>query len=95
MELLAGSNERNAQTIERIISGMRPLVFDHREDFAGAARLSVIARSRGLSVRSLVDCLIAYISLRHDDVIIAHCDGDFDRLTRATGLATERWDSAA
>ena len=95
MELLAGVNGRNAAVVEKLVDDLRDLRFDEHQDFETAARLNVAARRHGLAVRSLVDCLIASIVLRQDDVVLAHCDGDFDRLARVSTLRTERWDAAA
>ena len=95
MELLAGINARNQRVVDTIVQSTPPLAFDHREDFVSAARLSVIARERGLVVRSLVDCLIAAIAIRDGEVVVAHCDTDFDRLAEVSPLRAERWADVA
>lgn len=95
MELLAGINVRNERAVDTIVQASPPLAFDHREDFAAAARLSVVARERGLGVRSLVDCLIAAIAIRDGEVVVAHCDAAFDRLAEVSPLRAERWADVA
>jgi predicted nucleic acid-binding protein len=95
MELMAGVNLRNAASIDKIVRATPALTFDQHEDFLAAARLQVVARLRGLTVRSLVDCLIASIAIRSEGVVLVHCDGDFDRLAQVSSLRAERWDDAA
>jgi predicted nucleic acid-binding protein len=50
-----------------------------------AAALYRVARTGGETVRSVVDCLIAAVALRHD-VRLVHKDRDFEVLGRITGL---------
>ena len=95
MELIAGANERNDRAVDRIVQSVRQLTIDQHEDFAAAGRLSAMARRRGLTVRSLVDCLIAAVAIRHGGVVVSHCDADFDRLTEVSPLRAERWDDVA
>jgi predicted nucleic acid-binding protein len=41
-------------------------------------------------VRSLLDCLIAAIAIRHDATLV-HRDRDFDTLAAVSPLRAERW----
>ena len=47
------------------------------------------ARSRGLTVRSSIDCLIAACALRHD-LDVLHRDRDFDAIAHVSPLRTRR-----
>jgi predicted nucleic acid-binding protein len=47
------------------------------------------ARSRGLTVRSSIDCLIAACALRHD-LDVLHRDRDFDVIAHVSPLRTRR-----
>jgi len=47
------------------------------------------ARSRGLTVRSSIDCLIAACALRHD-LNVLHRDRDFDAIAHVSPLRTRR-----
>jgi predicted nucleic acid-binding protein len=47
------------------------------------------ARSRGLTVRSSIDCLIAACALRHD-LDVLHRDRDFDGIAHVSPLRTRR-----
>ena len=53
-----------------------------------AAALYRQCRSRGETVRVLVDCLIAALAIRVDMPVL-HCDADFDALARHTPLRVE------
>lgn len=50
-----------------------------RLDFHAAAAAYRMGRSRGSTVRSLVDCLIAVVAARHGATLL-HRDRDFDVL---------------
>jgi predicted nucleic acid-binding protein len=54
-----------------------------------AARLYRTARTRGVTVRSSVDCLIAARALPHD-LEVLHRDGDFDAIARVYPLRQRR-----
>lgn len=91
LELLAGANPRSLPQVERLVDGLVPLDLDARVDFRSAAALSRDARAAGLTVRSLMDCLIAAVALRHDAVLV-YRDRDFDALAAVSPLRAERWD---
>ena len=55
------------------------------QDWEDAARLYRAARTRGLTVKSSIDCLIAAVALRTDSSILA-LDRDFDTLAEITDL---------
>ena len=57
----------------------------HLTDFKRAAWLHRHARQHGLTIRSLVDCLIASVCIR-EGVPILHQDRDFDRLASVSPL---------
>jgi predicted nucleic acid-binding protein len=89
MELLAGATSEVALVqLERLCNGLPQLELDPALDFRGAATLFRNARRGGFTVRSLNDCLIASVALRHDAVVV-HKDVDFEVLARFTRLRTE------
>lgn len=57
--------------------------------FRAAAAIHRAGRSRGFTVRSSVDCLIAAVALEHG-LAVWHRDRDFDQISRFTGLRTDR-----
>jgi predicted nucleic acid-binding protein len=48
-----------------------------------------VARKKGVTVRSSVDCFIAASAIRHDAMVL-HRDRDFDHLARVTALKSRR-----
>lgn len=85
MEVLAGSLR-----LERVHTRMNALTMrsvDPVRDYFDAALLYRAARAAGSTIRSLNDCLIAAIALRHQDVVV-HRDGDFEALAQISDLQT-------
>jgi predicted nucleic acid-binding protein len=91
MELLAGASRQGTATVERLLDSMPTLAVDPHVDFRAAARIYRDARAHGQTIRSMIDCLIAAIALRHQDVIVVHDDVDFERIARVTDLRHEHW----
>ena len=86
MELLAGSDTRvRAEALERLANGLPLLAIDPRLDFRAAAALYAAARHEGRTIRSLVDCLIACVAIRHD-VPLLHKDVDYDFISNISPL---------
>ncbi|WP_219413093.1 type II toxin-antitoxin system VapC family toxin [Pseudonocardia nigra] len=83
MELLAGVPPGRAlDQVEKLTSGLRTLPLDPHLDFRDAAAAFRAVRSRGHTVRSIVDCLIAAAAIRSGATLV-HCDRDFDVLAAA------------
>jgi predicted nucleic acid-binding protein len=59
------------------------------EAFLEAAEMDRMARRKGYTIRSGVDCLIAAIALRHN-IPVWHRDRDFETISRFTGLRTRK-----
>lgn len=59
-------------------------------DYEEAADLYRACRSRGVTVRKLIDCLIAAVAIREGATVL-HNDRDFDLLVRHTRLRVERY----
>jgi predicted nucleic acid-binding protein len=77
MELLAGAPDLRAlDQISALVASMPLLPIDAARDFANGAALFRTARSSGLTVRSLMDCLIAAIAVRHA-ATLWHRDADY------------------
>ncbi|MFT3714562.1 MAG: PIN domain nuclease [Gordonia sp. (in: high G+C Gram-positive bacteria)] len=86
MELLAGADTplRDA-AITRLTNGLPLLSVDTALDYRAAAQLFVASRAAGHRIRSLNDCLIAAIAVRHG-VPLLHRDRDFAYLAQVTPL---------
>ncbi|MPZ96460.1 MAG: PIN domain-containing protein [Propionibacteriales bacterium] len=78
MELLAGApNDSVLRKLEHLVNALPSLAIDSTTDFRAAADIYRSARRAGLTVRSLNDCLIATIALRHGATLV-HKDAEFD-----------------
>ena len=91
MELIAGASPTQLGTVLQLVDGLVSLDVDPVLDFRTAGELARRARARGRTVRSIVDCLIAAVAIRHDAVLV-HRDRDLDALAAASSLRAERWD---
>jgi len=87
MEVLAGAlNERHLTDLRGLMA-RATLVSVAAEDYEQAAALYRTCRRSGLTVRKLVDCLIAAVAIRAD-VPVLHVDADFAVLEQHTPLQT-------
>ena len=79
MELLAGASSANLAKIEQLVNGLHTLRIEVDLDYRVAAELFRSTRAVGRRVRSLNDCLIAAIAIRHGATLV-HKDADFDAI---------------
>jgi predicted nucleic acid-binding protein len=87
MEILSGVSDDNTYTkLERLVNGLPSLNVDSSIDFRAAAQIYRGARRAGRTIRSINDCLIAAIAIRHR-VRIIHQDNDFDVIAAMSNLA--------
>lgn len=89
-EVLKGLHEHRAAEIEGRLSRFDMLKVQHMADFRAAAGLYRAARSKGYTIRSTVDCLIAAMCIR-ENVPLLHDDVDFDRLAEVATLSVVRF----
>lgn len=83
MELLAGATgSRALGQIEKLVAGLTLLPVDAAVDYHDAAAAYRAVRSRGGTVRKVLDCLIATVAVRTGAVLV-HRDRDFDALAPA------------
>ena len=86
MELLAGAPDEQALLrLERLVNGLPSLELDNTTDFRTAADIFRGARRAGFTVRSLSDCLIAALALRHRSTVV-HKDADYEVIATITDL---------
>ena len=86
MELLAGASRSSVQRLESVLSLVHTVSVRPDLDFRDAGLLASTVRAGGLTVRSILDCLIAAVALRHR-VPIAHRDTDYAVLAHVSPLA--------
>ena len=88
-ELIAGARSpRRAEELRALLLRGPMLAADGLRDREGAARLCRSARSKGLTIRSSIDCLIAAVALRMGSAVLA-LDRDFDALAQVSDLVLE------
>src|SRR3954454_12383106 len=69
----------------RLVNGLPFLGVDSAVDFRAAADIYRAARRTGATIRSINDCLIAAIAIRHSAPVV-HRAADFDVIARITSL---------
>ncbi len=86
MEILSGAIDDSVHgRLERLVNGLPSLAVDGAVDFRTAAHIYRAARRAGQTIRSINDCLIAAIAIRHNAVVV-HRDADFDVIGGITAL---------
>ncbi len=91
MELLAGTRSRREHLRVRArLLALPRLTVRGLADFESAAELYRACRSKGATIRKLMDCLIAAIAIRENATVL-HNDRDFEVLATHTRLRTERY----
>lgn len=90
-EVLQGFADEKAFRVAKEAMFALPIVESpiERDLFEEAVELFRMARRRGLTVRSSVDCLIAACALRHDFEVV-HRDRDYSSLARVSHLRERR-----
>jgi predicted nucleic acid-binding protein len=86
MEILAGAGDDTYGKLERLVNGLPSLTVEPPVDFRAAATIYRAARRGGRTIRSLNDCLIAAIAIRHEAEVV-HRDADFDAIASVVPLA--------
>jgi len=88
MEVLAGArDERHLVDLRRLLA-RASVIPTQPTDYEEAAALYRICRRNGETVRKLIDCLIASVTIRAG-LSILHADADFEVLARHTDLRYE------
>ena len=86
MELLAGPTDPfTVRRLEDQLGTLDDLTVDPAQDFRAAATFARAVRRGGNTVRSLTDCLIAAVAIRHG-TDVWHCDEDYVRIAEVTDL---------
>ena len=85
-EILQGlPDDRQVRRVERRLLAFDVLRLEALDDFRRAASLYRQARSRGITIRRTLDCLIASVCVR-DGAPLLHADTDFEHLATCTDL---------
>lgn len=86
MDVLAGASQPDQVAARLQTVALRPV--EPAVDYTAAAALFQAARRRGLTIRSLNDCLIAAVALRLGDTVM-HRDADFEAIAQVSLLQTD------
>lgn len=86
MEILSGALDEDRYTrLEQLVNGLPLLRIEQAVDFRAAAAIYRSARRGGRTVRSITDCLIAAVAVRHGARVI-HRDAGYDVIAALTTL---------
>jgi predicted nucleic acid-binding protein len=86
MELLAGArDDSHLRMLRRLVLGCHMIPLRGLTDFEEAAALYRTCRRAGLTVRRLVDCLIANVAISANASLL-HADSDFDLIAQRSPL---------
>ena len=87
-EILQGiPSDTEFGNLRKALSSFRILQPVSDETYVQAARLYRAGRKRGVTIRSLVDCLIAAIAMEYRAVVL-HKDRDYERISEFAPLNT-------
>jgi len=90
MELLAGAgDDKHLGLLRRLVLGGHVLPVRGLADYEEAAAVYRTCRRAGLTVRRLVDCLIAVVAI-NANVALLQADSDFALIARRTALRLVR-----
>ena len=87
MEILSGARDERHLTQLRGLLARATVLSITAVDYDEAAALYRRCRRNGETVRKLIDCLIAAVTIRADAILL-HADSDFNALARHTELNT-------
>ncbi len=89
MEIVAGGRSESHTAELHALLARATLVSTRPSDWLDAARIYRTGRSQGLTIRKMIDCLIAAIALGIGEPVL-HNDADFDAIARITRLHVTR-----
>lgn len=85
MEVTAGAvDDKHADDLTVLLASARAVKV-HNWHFEDAATIYRMCRKEGITVRSLIDCLIASVAIS-EDLEVLHHDRDFDAIARVVPL---------
>ena len=88
MEVLAGArSDEHLQQLRQLLA-RATLLPTGSIDYDAAAALYRVCRSRGRTVRKLIDCLIAAVAIREKTSLL-HADTDFAAIAEVTDLRVD------
>jgi hypothetical protein len=95
MELIAGARKHEISQIMVLIDSLASEPFDSLQDFRSAGVIRRELAWSGISVKSVVDCMIAATAMGAIDIVVVHNDSDFEQIASKFELRQERWNLVA
>ncbi|WP_035054648.1 type II toxin-antitoxin system VapC family toxin [Andreprevotia chitinilytica] len=94
-EILLGlKTDAQAERIANLLDAFDRLLEPQHADYVAAARIYRLCRSKGFTIRSTIDCLIAQLCLR-DQITLLTKDRDFQSIAECTALRLAAVDRSA
>ncbi len=85
-EILQGiRDDKKYEALRKVLLSYDILVADAVEANIGAAEIFRTLKKKGITIRNVSDCMIAWYAIKHDIKII-HNDSDFDQISAHTTL---------
>lgn len=85
-EILLGlQNDLEAKRVAQLLEAFIDVAEPTGADYLAAAALYRACRTKGVTIRSTIDCVIAQLCLRDGQALLAK-DRDFDRIAEKTDL---------
>lgn len=85
-EILSGfKEERDIKLTTELLKNLPVVNTAYPETYLNAALIYRTGRKKGITVRKIIDCLIAQIALENN-LLLLHKDEDFNRIASFTGL---------
>jgi predicted nucleic acid-binding protein len=85
MEVMSGAQRHNVTLTQRLLEAQHHQPLVHKLDWIDAATVYRELRSRGVTIRSQVDVLIAIVAIRLD-IPVLHLDRDYGLIAQYTPL---------
>ena len=95
MEVISGARPGEDFIMQSRLDSFSSLPHDLHSDYRRAGMMYRDLRRKGITIRNVIDCLIAVIAMSHENVTLIHDDEDFERIAQHYELKQERWVRAA
>ncbi len=89
MEITAGARDDDSLSVISSVLMRGATVATAPHHFDAAASLYRFCRSRGVTIRSMIDCLIAVVAIEND-LEVLHNDRDFASLSQVAAMKVHR-----
>ena len=95
MEVISCARPGEDFIMQSRLDSFSSLPHDLHSDYRRAGMMYRDLRRKGITIRNVIDCLIAVIAMSHENVTLIHDDQDFELIAQHYELKQERWARAA